>query len=915
MPDKKKLILVDGHALAYRAYHALPTSLATSQGEVTNAVYGFTSMLLNTLRDEEPEYIAVTFDVGRPFRHDLYKDYKANRAAMPDDLRWQLERIREIVSAMNIPIFEVEGYEADDVLGTLAKQADASGVETLIVTGDTDTFQLIGPHVRVLTSRRQFSDTVIYDEAKVRERYGLEPEQLIDLKGLVGDVSDNVPGVSGVGQKTAAPLLQQFGSIESIYEHLDEIKSKRARTALEAGRESAFLSKQLVTIVTEVPVALDLEACHTTDFDAQKVRALFRDLEFRSLLDRLPQSQQAGAQLSMFDEDTVGLPQAAKGEVHIVYDQASLSRLAGRLARAAAFALDVETTHLDPLLADLVGIAVAMGPDEAYYIPVGHHESQRQLPIERALAELKPALEGQGVKYMHNGKYDLAVLTQRGATVEGPLFDTMVAAWLLEPARRGFGLKDLAWARFNVDMHPITDLIGKGRDQITMADVPVDSAADYAAADVVMTWRLAEVLAADLKAHGLWDLYQEAEMPLVPILMEMELTGVHLDVEHLQQISRELYQRIADLESDIYELVGYPFNVNSTKQLGQVLFEHLGLPVQKRTKTGPSTDASVLEALRGKHPVIDHLLEYRQLTKLKSTYVDALPLLVNRRTGRVHTSYNQTGTVTGRLSSSNPNLQNIPIRTEEGRRIRRAFAAEEGRVLLAADYSQVELRILAHITGDEGLLAAFRRGEDIHASTAATIFGVPLGQVTPDMRRVAKMINFGLSYGMSSFGLARRTGLSNEEADGFIKSYFASYPGVADYMDRIVRQAKQQGYVETLLGRRRYFPEFKSRRRVSGAQRRAAEREAINMPIQGSSADIIKLAMIRLDRALKGHGLDARMILQVHDELVLELPEGEAATVTELLRQAMEGAFELVIALKVDIKAGKNWEEMEEVKV
>ncbi len=924
MAEKKKLVLIDGHALAYRAFHALPPDLATTKGELTNAVYGFTSMLLAVLREQQPDYIAVAFDVGRTFRHETYPEYKGTRLKMPDVLWGQIERIRQIVHAFNIPIFELEGYEADDVLGALARQASQQGVETLIVTGDTDTFQLIGPHVKVLTSRRQFSDTVIYDEEAVRQRYGLEPRQLADFKALKGDTSDNIPGVPGIGDKTAAELLQQYGSVEEVLAHASEVRNKRVREALLAHGDQVLLAKKLATIITDVPVKLDLEACRVTDYDPDAVKAIFRELEFKSLFDRLPPARpKVPRQLSMFPAKET--PQATTH--HLVSTPEALNELVARLEAAPAVALDVETTDTDAMRAHLVGLALAVEPGSGYYVPVGHEleaDAGRNLPLELVRQRLGPVLADPAKgKIAHNAKYDLMVLLGHGfpgspartGGLDGQLFDTMVAAWLLEPGRRGFGLKDLVWSKIGVEMEPITDLIGKGRQQITMDLVPVERAARYAAADVDMTLRLAGVLENDLRQLGLWDLFHEVEMPLVPILAEMEMTGVLLDVPYLHEISRELYRRIQAEEQAIYEQAGFEFNINSTPQLGQVLFEHLKLPVLQRTKTGYSTAASVLEELREKHPhpILEHLLEYRKLTKLKSTYVDALPLLVHPRTGRVHTSYNQTGTVTGRLSSSDPNLQNIPIRTEEGRRIRRAFIAAPGYQLLAADYSQIELRILAHVSGDEGLLSAFRRGEDVHTSTAATIFGVPLSEVTPEMRRVAKMINFGLSYGMSGYGLAQRTGLSQEEADRFIATYFSNYPGVRKYMDQTRREAAKQGYVETLLGRRRYFPEFQSGRQAHAAARSRAEREAINMPIQGTAADIIKLAMIRLRRVLEEAGLGARMILQVHDELVLEVPEDEVEAAVPLVREAMEGALQLRIPLKVDIKVGPNWEEMTEV--
>jgi DNA polymerase-1 len=924
----KKLVLIDGHALAYRAYHALrPEAFSTRQGEPTNAVYGFTSMLLAVLRDEQPDYIAVTFDVGRTFRHDEYPPYKAHREAMPDELASQLQRINQVVEAFSIPVFTAEGYEADDVLGTLARKAAQQGVETLIVTGDTDTFQLVDDNTRVLTSRRRYSDTVIYDEAGIQERYGLKPLQIVDYKGLVGDSSDNIPGVRGVGKKTATQLLQEYGSIEAIYEHLDEVESPRFRKALEEGRDDAFLSKHLATIVIDIPLELDLEACRVAEYDYDRVTALFRELEFRSLLERLaPPSQPEGPQqLALFEEVEAAAPaaltavptaQPAAG-YRTVDSQDALEKLVEELSRSPAFALDTETTSTDAMAADLVGIAVAMKAGQAHYVPVGHAPGAgTQLPFGHVLDKLRLVLEDARVaKYAHNAKYDLTVLARHGIDVKGLAFDTMVAEWLIDPASRNLGLKNLAWARLGVEMTPITFLIGKGKDQITIDRLPIERVTQYAGADVDMTYRLVGLLKPELEEKQLWPLFAEVEMPLVPVLAEMEMKGVALDVDFLQNMSGLLQERLATLEQEIQEQVGYSFNVNSTQQLSDALFVKLGLPTKgiKKTASGHySTAAGVLEKLKDQHPVIGLILEQRELSKLKSTYVDALPQLVNPRTGRVHTSYNQTGTVTGRVSSSDPNLQNIPIRTELGRQVRRAFVAGEGNMLLAADYSQVELRIMAHISQDPALLEAFRRGEDIHTSTAAAVMGIPVDAVTPEMRRLAKSVNFGLSYGQGSHGLAQQTGLSHEKADRFIQNYFAQYPKVKEYIERTKHQANEQGYVETLLGRRRYFPELK-REKVRGHIVAAAHRMAINAPIQGTAADILKIAMLRLHQALHERNLESRMILQVHDELVLEVPEDEIDTVAPLVKEIMEGAFQLDAALKVDVKVGVNWLEMEPV--
>jgi DNA polymerase-1 len=919
MPQQKKLVLIDGHALAYRAFHALPEDMKTSQGELTNAIFGFTSMLLNVLREEHPTHVAVTFDKGLTFRHDMYPDYKAHRIKMPEEMRSQMERIRQVVETLGIPVFEQEGYEADDLLGTLARQAQDQEVDTLIVTGDMDLLQLVDEHTRVLTSRWRFSDTVTYDPEGVKQRYGLPSTQLVDLKAMVGDKSDNIPGVPGIGEKTGVKLLQQYGSLENVYEHLDEIQT-RFRNKLEAGRDLAFLSHRLATIVRDVPIQLDLDACRLRSFNREQVMDLFHELEFRSLVERaleVEQPQQPGSphQLSLFGETPAITPTVTpSADYQVVTDKESLHQLVARLANAPALTIDTETTHTDPMQAALVGVALTDAPQRGYYIPVSAPPGDPQLEMGMVIEALAPLLNDAGrPKYGHNLKYDLTVLKRAGARLEGLAFDTMVAEWLINPASKNLGLKNLAWARLRQRMTPITDLIGKGKDQLTMQQVPVARAAPYACADVDMTHRLVAILEAELKEKYLWSLFTEVEMPLMPVLAEMEMTGVRLDTALLEHMSGELSTRLGELEVHIHEMVGYAFNVNSTQQLSDALFKTLALPSQglRRTKSGYfSTAAGVLERLRGKHPVIDLILEQRGLAKLKSTYVDALPQLVNPHTGRLHTSYKQTGTVTGRLSSSDPNLQNIPIRTPLGRQVRRAFVADPGWKMIAADYSQVELRVMAHISGDEGLLSAFARGEDIHASTAAAIMGVPLEKVTPDMRRVAKAVNFGLSYGQTAYGLAQATGLTQAEAEDFIKAYFERFPKVREYIDRTKALATRQGYVETLLGRRRYFPELQPGSRAAHHVRQAAERMAINAPIQGTAADIINIATIHLHQALQERSLRARLILQVHDELVAEAPDEEVATVAPLMREVMENAFELKAPLKADLKVGQNWEQM-----
>ena len=938
------LVLIDGHSLAFRAFHAIPLSLTSPSGELTNAVFGFTSMLLNVLREQAPEYVVVAFDVGRTFRHDMYDAYKGHRERMPDELRDQVERIKEVVNTLNIPVFTAEGYEADDVLATLARQAAGQGVNSLIVTGDRDILQVVDDHIRVLTSGRQFSDTIIYDPAAVEAKYGLRPDQLVDLKALVGDKSDNIPGVRGIGEKGATDLLQKYGTLDAVYEHLDEVKPDRARNALTEGRESAELSHRLGQITTAVPVQLDLAACRTRDYDRARVVALFQDLAFRSLVEKLPGAEghaetrrggdtETREQLGLFaseapESQSANLPVHPSAESSTLITSApALVELVEKLAAASTIAFDTETTGTDPQAADLVGLAVGWAQTFevsetskvfSAYIPVQHFDVAN-LPWETVRAALQPIFaDPKTAKVAHNASYDLGMLARYGLSVAGDLVDTMVAEWLIDPGSRGLGLKDLAWTRLKVEMTPISALIGSGKNQITMDKVPAETAGAYAGADAAMTLRLAEILLPELEQKGLTSLFRDVEMPLVPVLVAMEAAGVKVDVPLLRQMSVDLTRRLRELEGEIQEIAGYAFNVNSTQQLADVLFGKLGLPTAglKKTQAGAySTAADVLEGLRGQHEIIDLILEQRQLSKLICTYVDALPGLVNPRTGRLHTSFNQAGAETGRLSSTNPNLQNIPIRTEVGREIRRAFIAEAGNVLLSADYSQVELRILAHICGDEYLLAAFARDEDIHASAAAKVYNIPLSQVTKEQRSVAKMMNFATSYGVTAYGLAQRTGLSRSEADQFMQRYFAMYPGVKRYIEETKQLARDQGFVETLLGRRRFFPVLRTQAtgQQANAIRQAAERAAINHPIQGTAADIIKIAMSRLFTALTEGGYRTRLTLQVHDELVLEVPEGELIPVSRLVKETMEGAYDLKAKLKVDVEAGPNWYEMEPV--
>ena len=918
------ILFFDGHALVHRAYHAVKP-LTTSKGELTNAVFGFATMLIKSLNDFKPQYGAVAFDRHAPtFRHSEYAEYKANRVRMADDLRPQFDRVRELVDALGIPIFELDGFEADDVLGTLARQAVEKDVDVVIVTGDTDALQLVRPRVRVLTPSRGMSDTTLYDEKTVLERYGLEPRQIVDYKALKGDPSDNIKGVPGVGEKTAQRLLAKYGTIEQLLELPDDLDPK-LREAIGANSDSLRLGKRLTRILDDVPIELRLDRSRIGDYDRSRAIGLLRDLEFRSLIDRLPTASSPPRrngpvveQIAMFDdkpaEEKAAAPAVAApplGAYRCATTEAELDELAAELAAAEVIAFDTETDQLGPLVAPISGLSFSTRGGTGWYVPLGHRgEGVAQLPVELVADRLRPILADPKRRFVgHHAKYDLQVLHRYELEVANVAFDTMIAAFVLDTSLRTLGLKELAWSQLGLEMTPITDLIGKGKQQIAFGDVPLDSAANYAAADADVTLRLYEKFAPQLDQSGLRGLYDEVEMPCVPVLTLMEEVGVAVDVDYLRGMSGEMAERVAGVEAEIWQLAGHQFNVNSPVQLGRVLFDELKLPRGRRTRTGWSTDADVLEELRGVHPIVDKLFEFRQIAKLKSTYVDALPTMVNPRTGRVHTSFNQVGASTGRLSSSEPNLQNIPIRTDLGRDVRRAFVAgEPGTVLLAADYSQVELRILAHITRDEVLLQAFSEGQDVHRVTASRIFGVAPAQVSPDQRRIAKVVNYGIAYGLGDYGLSVQAGIGRQEAGQFIRSYLERHAGIARYIQDVKLSAEKKGYVETLLGRRIQIPEIASPNR---GIRAAAERRAINAPIQGTNADFMKLAMSRVDQAVRERGLKSRLILQVHDELVFEAQESEIGVLGELAREKMAGAYDLDPKLEVEIKVGKNWSDVE----
>jgi DNA polymerase I len=1016
--EPQRLIIIDGHAMIHRAYHAIPETLATKKGEIINATFGFTSLLIKALNDIKPDYIAVAFDRPAPtFRHLQFAPYKAQRPTLPENMRPQFGRIREVVEAFGIPIYEMDGFEADDVLGTIARQATQQGVNTIILTGDMDTLQLVDEHVTVMAARKGITEVVEYSPEEVQQRFGVVPVHVPDYKGLVGDTSDNIPGVKGVGEKTAKKLLAEYGGdIENIFAHIDDLAPKDQRL-LRGKEEEARQSKYLATIVCDVPVQLDLAACRVGQINQERIVALFRELEFRTLIDRIPgvtlAREKSGGEpqqripTAFFDEDLLtaaplGVVQimeppappdidevamsvieasqethtarqiaATTGEVSSVDEQTEpmqlslfetvepasevvhklrlpsvsqsgtseapfffmdkedpkqtntmvvntpelLRVLASSLRNAGSFAMDTESTSEDAWQAELVGLSFAMAAGEAYYIPVGHTqtsdgvEASSQLSKDEVLAALKPVFEDASLrKYMHNAKYDMLLLARQKIQVRGLAFDSMVAAYLADPGRRGLGLKDQVFARLGHLMTPISELIGSGSKAITMAQVPVNVAAEYAGADADMTLRLVAPLTDELRKHNLLDLYNRIELPLISVLLQMEIHGVALDGDFLRELGAQLGTQLHGLETEIYAALGHQFNINSPKQLGEILFTELKLPAGKKTKTGYSVSADVLEGLRGKHPMVDYLLEYRQLTKLKSTYVDGLLALMNPVTGRVHTSYNQTIASSGRLSSSNPNLQNIPVRTEVGRQIRRAFIADPSYVLLTADYSQFELRILAHITHEPRLIEAFSAGEDIHTITAAELFGVPVAEVTKDQRRLSKTVVYAVLYGQSAFGLSQVTGMTNSESADFIKRYHETFPRIKDYVESTLDQARRQGYVNTLYGRKRFFPDMQM---LPHNERQALEREAINMPIQGGNADLIKIAMLRIQHKLNEKHLKTRMILQVHDELVFEVPVEELEQARYFVKNLMENVAQLDVPIQVEEKIGRNWFEAE----
>lgn len=927
------LYLIDGHALAYRMYFALTAGggnvsrWLTSKGEPTAGIYGFARELVRVLEQERPEYLAVAFDVGKTFRDEIYPEYKATREKMPDDLRSQITRIREMVDLFNIPRLEMDGFEADDVLGSVARIAAEKGLGVKIITGDRDLLQLVNERTSVYLAG---DDQTYVTDADVVKKLGVRPNQVVDYKAIVGDTSDNIPGVKGVGEKTAVTLLEKFGTLDAIYANLAQVE-KRWQGKFESSKDTAYMSRDLAQIKTDLKIKFDIEHAKVQPFDGTKLEDFFKEMEFKSLLSKVPvisgtapsadsaPSAKTGktkaGQMSMFAEEAAPIAveiRPSNIEVIIVDTTDKLKKLAQELNNAKVISFDTETTDTDEMKADLVGISLAVREGQGYYIPVGH-AAGNNLPLEKVIDALTPAMTKPNTgKLAHNAKYDYIVLARHGLTVTPLTFDTMLAEFIVDPSSRNLGLKNLSEFRLGDQMTHIEELIGKGKKQVSMAEIAVEPVANYAAADAETTLRLMPIEEKELKRVNGQKILDEIDMPLTPVLAEMEMTGALIDTKFFGQMSNELANRLGEIEKEIYAHAGKTFNINSPQQLSDVLFNHLRLePPDKGRKTTTgfySTSADVLDSMRGQHQVMDFILEHRELSKLKSTYVDALPAAINPNTGRVHTSYSQIGAVTGRLSSNNPNLQNIPIRTETGRRVRNGFIADKGNLLLSVDYSQIELRIVAHMAQDEAMLAAFRAGEDIHATTAAAVYDIPLENVGKDMRRHAKAINFGLIYGMSAFGLTRSTDLTLAEAEEFVKAYFRKFPGIKKYLDGIRRQATEIGYVETLLGRRRYFPVLQTRTNVQIKNRE--EREAINAPIQGTAADIMKIAMIKIPPALKQSGLSAKMLLQVHDELVLEVPKNEISETADVVRETMANAYPMSIPLETEARAGLNWGEM-----
>ena len=907
--------VIDAHSLIHQLFHAMP-DMTSPQGEPVGAVFGFARDLFSLMETKQPDYLFCAFDLpGKTFRHQLYKEYKGHRPEMDVDLVPQIAAIYRMLQAMGIPAVGCESFEADDVLATIARIVDERGGQCVLVTGDKDCRQLITDRVRLYNIRKD----AVFDREALKADWGIAPEQVVDFQTLVGDPTDNVPGVPLIGPKLAQQLLEKYGTLEGVFEHAHEVSGDKRRQNLIEGREQALLSRQLVRLDSHVPCAIPWSMARARKADRERLRDLFRRYGFRSLADK---AEGIGVQGSGFREEGArdqGLgardearlapspqPLAPVPSFHVVDAPEALAALVAQMGRQKSISLDLETTHVWPRWAEIVGFSFSWQDNAAWYVPVAGPPLERFLDRQETLRALRPVLENPAIeKVGQNLKYDTIVLRGAGVTLSGVAFDTMVASYLLDAGQRSHNLDDLAKRYLGRGKTSISTLIGSGKSQRRMDEVSIALVAPYACDDALLVWQLRPLLARRLEEDGLKPLFTDLEMPLIEVLVEMEYNGIRVDCDRLEELSQRFSRQLDALEREIYDLAGHPFNIASPKQLQQVLFEEQKLPVLSRTKTGPSTEADVLEELAHVHPLPAKIVEFRQYAKLQGTYVDALPQMVHPRTGRIHASFHQAVAATGRLSSSDPNLQNIPVRTEAGREIRSAFVpAEAGWVLLAADYSQIELRVLAHYSGDEHLCAAFARDEDIHAQVASQVYGVPLEQVTGEMRRQAKTVNFGVIYGQSPFGLAKQLGISKEDAASFIDAYFAGYPGIEVFLRRVLEQCHKDGYVSTILGRRRAISGV---RPDAGRQRNLPERTAINTVIQGSAADLIKLAMVAILRRLREEKSPARMLLQIHDELVFETPEDRVDELAALAIKEMSEAHPLSVPLKVDVKVGPNW--------
>lgn len=887
----KTLFLIDGSAYIHRAYHAI-RGLSNSKGLPTNAVFGFSRMLVKLMEEQTPEYAAMVFDAKGPtFRHKIYKEYKANRPPMPEDMSVQIPYIKDITAGFNFSVIEMTGYEADDLIGTLAYIAEEAGFSVIMVTGDKDFLQLVTVNSIIWDPMKDMK----IDVDVVRETYGIEPHQMIDVMGLSGDTSDNIPGVPGIGQKTALSLIQNFGSMEQLYEQVDKITKKKQHENLVKYKDQAFLSRELVKIDTRVPLQFDLQDFELKGPDNDRLSELFKELEFRQL-----------------QQTFTGKKDLSNKNYQSIQSLNALNDLIVSLKGSGIFALDTETTSKDPMKAAIVGLSFSIKPDEAFYIPCAHDypDVPEQLELRDVLKLLKPVLENPEIKKIgQNIKYDWMVLARHGINLDGVMSDTMVASYLINPSKRAHGLDQIALDFLDHKTISYKEVTGKGKKITGFREVPLERAVPYACEDADITLMAYNVLMPKISEMDLVELFQKVEMPLIPVLMKMEMTGIFVDKDKLNLLSKSFEHQLDELEKRIYSVAGEEFNIKSSQQLGKILFEKLELPVQKKTKkkTGYSTDVDVLTVLASLHELPAMILRYRTLAKLKSTYTDALIDLINPETGRIHTSYNQTVTATGRLSSSDPNLQNIPVRTEEGREIRRAFVPKKGWHMVSADYSQIELRILAHYSEDQILIKAFMDDEDIHTRTANEVFQVFPSFITSELRRHAKIINFGIIYGMSPFGLSKELGISQKMAKSYIDNYFARYKGVKQFIDRAIKDVKESKQTSTLLGRIRFLPDINSSNRNL---RQFAERTAINTPIQGTAADLIKLAMIKVDAAFTERDFQSVMLLSVHDELIFEVPPDELDEAKNLIREIMEGIWDLRVPLKVNVGYGENWAEV-----